>query len=97
LRVALSKGPNRVGVSLPLPEDENIRFPKSCFLVFRIPDDGKNPENPITLIIIIVIITISVANCFPVTHVKTTKIIRKFSDTKKKKKERKKKKSNFNV
>jgi hypothetical protein len=45
LGLALSKGPNRVDVSLPLPDDRN----KSCFqnvvlLVFKIPDDGQSPE-----------------------------------------------------
>jgi hypothetical protein len=32
LRLALSKGPNRVGVSFPSLEDGNIQFPKLCVL-----------------------------------------------------------------
>jgi hypothetical protein len=32
LRLALSKGPNRVGVSLLSPKDGNIQFPKRCVL-----------------------------------------------------------------
>jgi hypothetical protein len=31
-------------VFLPSVEDENRQFPKSCFLVFRTPDDGQSPE-----------------------------------------------------
>jgi hypothetical protein len=31
--LALSKGPNRAGVSLPLYEDGNVQFPKRCFVV----------------------------------------------------------------
>jgi hypothetical protein len=41
LKLALSKGPNRVGVSIPSPEDGNIQFPNRCifsYLEFRTMD-----------------------------------------------------------
>jgi hypothetical protein len=45
LRLALSKGPNRVGVFLVWPEDGNrSRFLNGVFSSFRIPDDGQSPE-----------------------------------------------------
>jgi hypothetical protein len=37
-------GTNRVRVPFPSPEDVNRPFPKRCFLVFKIPDDGQSPE-----------------------------------------------------
>jgi hypothetical protein len=41
LRLALSKGPNRVDISLPSLEDGKDPVSETlCFLVFRIPDDG---------------------------------------------------------
>jgi hypothetical protein len=44
-RLALSKGPKRVGVSLSLPEDGNrSNFQNVCFLVFVIPDNGQSPK-----------------------------------------------------
>jgi hypothetical protein len=49
LRLALSKGLNRVDVSSS-PEDGNDPVSESlCCLVCRIPDDGKSPENPVIL------------------------------------------------
>jgi hypothetical protein len=42
--VSFSGGHNRVGVSLPSPENGNIRFPKLCFTVFRVPGGGISPE-----------------------------------------------------
>jgi hypothetical protein len=42
LRLALSKGPNSLGVSLPLPQDKQIQFPKHCvlyYLEFRTMDE----------------------------------------------------------
>jgi hypothetical protein len=45
--LALSKGPNRAGV-FPFTGGQNeIQFPKRCFLVFRIPEGGQvqNPSN----------------------------------------------------
>jgi hypothetical protein len=45
LRVALSKGPNWVGVFLPhLRTETDPVSETSCFLFSRIPDDGKSPE-----------------------------------------------------
>jgi hypothetical protein len=45
LRWALSTGPNRVGVSFPLPEDGNrLSFRNDVFYLFRIPDDGQGPQ-----------------------------------------------------
>jgi hypothetical protein len=44
LGLALSKGPNRVGVSLPPPHLKTETDPVSetlCFLVFTIPDDAQ--------------------------------------------------------
>jgi hypothetical protein len=44
--LALSKGPNKVGVFLP-PHLRTETYPVSkmlYFIVFRIPDDGQNPE-----------------------------------------------------
>jgi hypothetical protein len=38
LTLAFSKGPNRMGVSLPLPDE------RLCFTVFTVPDDGQSPE-----------------------------------------------------
>jgi hypothetical protein len=46
LRLALSNGPNRVGVSPPSLEDRN----RSSFrnvVFFRIPDDGQSPKPPV--------------------------------------------------
>jgi hypothetical protein len=45
LRLALSKGLNRVRFSVPSPEDGNgSQFPKRCpFFVLRIPDDVQSP------------------------------------------------------
>jgi hypothetical protein len=48
LRLALSKGPNRVGVSLPSFEDGNIQFPKHCvfqYLEFWTMDRVQKPSN----------------------------------------------------
>jgi hypothetical protein len=43
LRLALSKGPNRVGVSPPhLRTETNAISETLCFLVSRIPDDGRS-------------------------------------------------------
>jgi hypothetical protein len=44
LRLALSKGPNRVGASPSYLRTETFIFQKLCFLLFRIPDDGQSPE-----------------------------------------------------
>jgi hypothetical protein len=46
LRLALSKGPNWVRVfHSPLTwRRKQIQFPKCCFLVPRIPDDGQSPK-----------------------------------------------------
>jgi hypothetical protein len=54
LRLALSKGPNWVGVLFP-PFTWGRKHPvseTSCFLVSRIPDDGKvqKPSNPVRLL-----------------------------------------------
>jgi hypothetical protein len=44
LRLAVSKGPSRVGFSLPSHEDGNIQIPKyHVFYFFRILDDGQRP------------------------------------------------------
>jgi hypothetical protein len=46
LRLASSKGPNRIVVFHPSPEDGNIQFPKLCiFCVFGFPYDGQIPQN----------------------------------------------------
>jgi hypothetical protein len=48
VRLALSKGPNRVGVFLPSPEDGSIQFPKRCvfkFLEFQTMNRVQNPSN----------------------------------------------------
>jgi hypothetical protein len=43
-RLALSKGPHRVGVFLPSPEDETDSISKTMgFIAFRIPNNGKSP------------------------------------------------------
>jgi hypothetical protein len=45
LRLALSKGPNTVGVSPPHLRTETDPVSEMlCFLVFRIPDDGPSPK-----------------------------------------------------
>jgi hypothetical protein len=45
LMLALSKGPNRVGVSFHSPNDGNISsISDAVFLVFRIPDTEQSPE-----------------------------------------------------
>jgi hypothetical protein len=45
LRWALSKGPNRVSVSLShLRTETDPVYETLCFLVFRIPDYGQSPE-----------------------------------------------------
>jgi hypothetical protein len=45
LRLALSKGPNTVDVSLPSPETETNPVSETlCFPVFRIEDDVQSPE-----------------------------------------------------
>jgi hypothetical protein len=45
LRLALSNGPNRVGVSPSHLRTETNPVPETlCFLVFRIPDDGQSPR-----------------------------------------------------
>jgi hypothetical protein len=45
LRLALSKGPNGVGVFAPHLRTETDPFSEtSCFLVSRIPDDGQSPK-----------------------------------------------------
>jgi hypothetical protein len=43
LMIALSKGPNRVGV-FPHLRTETDFFPKRCFLVISNPDDGQSPK-----------------------------------------------------
>jgi hypothetical protein len=44
LKLALSKGPNRVGYLLTWRRKE-FQFPKRCvFWLFTIPDDGRNPQ-----------------------------------------------------
>jgi cytochrome b561 len=44
LRLALSKGPNKVGFSLPLTwRRKQIQFPKCSLKFFRIPEDGQSP------------------------------------------------------
>jgi hypothetical protein len=48
LRLALSKGPNKAGVSPPPSQLRTERDPVSetmCFLAFRFPDDGQSPES----------------------------------------------------
>jgi hypothetical protein len=46
LRLALSKGPNRVDVSPLTWGQEQIQFPKYCVLCFfRILDDGQSPKS----------------------------------------------------
>jgi hypothetical protein len=46
LRLALSKGPNRVCVfPSHLRTDTDPVSETLCFLTFRIPDDGQNPES----------------------------------------------------
>jgi hypothetical protein len=42
--VSIFKWGEAAGVALPLPEDKQNQFPKSCFLVFRILDVGQSPE-----------------------------------------------------
>jgi hypothetical protein len=43
--LALSEGPNRVGVSFPSPEDESrYSFLNVVFSVFRTPGDGQSPD-----------------------------------------------------
>jgi hypothetical protein len=45
LRLAISKEPNRVGVSLPhLGMETDPASETMCFLVFRIPCNGQSPE-----------------------------------------------------
>jgi hypothetical protein len=46
LRLALSKGPKKVGVPLSphLRTETGPVSEKLCFLVFEIPDDGRSPE-----------------------------------------------------
>jgi hypothetical protein len=45
LRLALSKGPNKVGVSSPHLRTETDTFSETlCFLVSRIPDDGQSKK-----------------------------------------------------
>jgi hypothetical protein len=45
LRLALSKGPNRLGVSLPWPDHETDPVSETtCFLDFAILEDGQNPN-----------------------------------------------------
>jgi hypothetical protein len=45
MRLALSKGPNRVGVSPPHLRTETDPVSETmCFLAFRISDDEQSPE-----------------------------------------------------
>jgi hypothetical protein len=44
LRLALSKGPNWVGVFPPHLRTETDPLSKTCFLFSRKPDDGKSPK-----------------------------------------------------
>jgi hypothetical protein len=44
LRLALSKGPNRVGVSPHLRTETDPVSETSCFLVRRTPDDEQSPK-----------------------------------------------------
>jgi hypothetical protein len=44
-RLALSKGPNRVDVSLRQPRTETDPISETlCFLALRLPDDGYSPK-----------------------------------------------------
>jgi hypothetical protein len=50
-KAKLNQGPNRVGVSLPSPEDGNrFSFRYVVFLLFEIPDDGQSPDIVLTMI-----------------------------------------------
>jgi hypothetical protein len=54
--LALFKGPNSIGVSLPSPEVGNrFSFQVLCFTVFRIPnmDKAQKPSNAETVLLII--------------------------------------------
>jgi hypothetical protein len=44
MTLGLSKGLNSADISLTSLEDENIQFPKCCFLLFRNPDNIQIPE-----------------------------------------------------
>jgi hypothetical protein len=50
MNLSLSKGPNRIGVSLPhmRTETDPVAEPL-CFIVSRIPDDGRSPNPPVIL------------------------------------------------
>jgi hypothetical protein len=44
LKLAFSKGPNRVGVSPHVRTETDPVSETLCFLVYRIPDDGQSPK-----------------------------------------------------